>query len=184
MAVSLIPKKKRKRGPSLNLRRLTEAKQIVASAGVFILVLVFYGGLWVYGGVLVSSLDGIRVDAKQLGSELDEGAEKNARLFASRLAQVTGLLDTHVRTWNIFKLIEEVTHQRVQFTSFTLNDGEVTITGLTDSYVSFGQQIIVLGAHEEIRDLRVSDVSLNKNGQVLFSITFIVDKSVYQQYAQ
>jgi len=184
MAVSLIPKKKRKRGLSLNVRRLREAKQIAVALGVFILVLVFYGGLWAYGGILASALTGLEADAKRLGSELDQETENSARLFATRLVQVGGLLDTHIYTWNIFELIEQVTHPRVQFTSFSFNEGGVTMNGLTDGYVSFGQQILVLEAHEKIRDLRVSDISLNKKGQVTFGIIFTVDKSVYQQYAQ
>ena len=183
MAVSLIPKKKRKRGATLNLGVLKESKHIAASAGVFILVLVIYVGLWVYGGILQASLDGIGVDAKRLGNELDQEAEKNARLFASRLSQVTGLLDGHIHTSDIFELIEELTHRRVQFTSFSFNkDGGITLIGFTDSYVSFGQQLIVLEANEAIHDLLVSDVSLNKKGQVIFNIMFTVDKSVYQQY--
>ena len=183
MVVSLIPKKKRKRVLSLNVGVFKKAKQVVASAGVLILVLVVYMGLWVYGGILQANIDGLGVDAKRLSREFNQEAEKNARLFASRLAQVTGLLDAHTHTSGIFKLIEEVTHRRVQFTSFRFNkDGEVTVEGLTDGYVNFGQQIIALEANEAIHDLRVSNVSLNKKGQVVFSIIFTVDKSVYRQY--
>lgn len=179
--VRLIPEKKRRRSLSLNRAVLKDAKQIVVGLAVFILALALYAGLWVYGGILASSLDGLEADTRRLSSSLDQEAENSARLFARRLAQVGGLLDAHVYTSDIFALIQQVTHPRVQFIKFSFDEGDVALTGLTDGYVSFGQQIMVLEAHEDIWDLRISNISLNKKGEVTFRILFTVDTSVYHR---
>lgn len=161
-----------------------EAKQVAFGSGVLIAVLALYVGFWVYGGVLADSVDGLRAERERLGGGFNQEAEKSARLFAARLSQVGGLLDSHIHSSDVLKLIEEVTYPRVQFTQFTFQskDGLVSMSGLTDGYINFGQQIIALEANASIHNLHVSNISLNKKGQVAFSITFKVDKSVYQKY--
>lgn len=180
--VFLIPGQKKKRDAGFSLSFFRETKQITIAAGVLVLVLVLYVGLWVYGGILSGLADGLRAEAQRLSVARDEEAEKNARLFALRLGQIGGLLNSHVHTSGVLTLIENVTHPRVQFTDFTFQekDGLVSMSGVTEGYVSFGQQIIALGKHAKIRNLRVSDVSLNKKGQVVFGIKFEVEESVYR----
>ena len=181
MAVSLIPKKKRQRRVGFNFAAVGKNKQGVLSFVILILVFTLYGASLFYERILNGNIADIDNRIKILNEDSDEDKENIVIRFDAKLDKLGLILDNHVYSSALFGYLETITHTKVQFTNFnfTARDGGVRLTGLTESYETFGEQMVALKQKDAINNLVVSDVRLKKTGQVEFVIRFDVDKSLY-----
>ena len=181
MAVSLIPKKKRQRRVGFNFAAVGKNKQGVLSFVILILVFTLYGASLFYERILNGNITDIDNRVKVLNEDRDEDKENAVIRFDAKLDKLGLILDNHIYSSALFGYLETITHTKVQFTNFnfTARDGGVRLTGLTESYETFGEQMVALKQKDAINNLVVSDVRLKKTGQVEFVISFEVDKSLY-----
>ena len=179
--VQLIPKSKEKReGFDLNL--IWKNRQVLLVFGILIFLLGIYGALFFYERFLNEELQATRDKIEDLRAKSDKSKEDAARKFGEKLDGVSSILDSHIYSSNLFTLIEAFTHPKVQFTNlnFAAVSGLLTLKGLTESYETFGEQMIALEESSEIENITVSGVKLLKSGQVAFTISFNVDSGVYK----
>jgi hypothetical protein len=181
VAVSLIPKKKRQRRAGFNFAAAGKNKKGILSFLILVLVFVLYGATLFYEGILNGNITDIDNRVKVLNEDRDEDKENAVIRFDAKLDKLGLILDNHIYSSALFGYLETITHTKVQFTNFnfTARDGGVRLTGLTESYETFGEQMVALKQKDAINNLVVSDVRLKKTGQVEFVISFEVDKSLY-----
>ena len=181
MAVSLIPKKKRQRRAGFNFAAAGKNKKGILSFLILVLVFVLYGATLFYEGILNGNITDIDNRVKVLNEDRDEDKENAVIRFDAKLDKLGLILDNHIYSSALFGYLETITHTKVQFTNFnfTARGGGVRLTGLTESYETFGEQMVALKQKDAINNLVVSDVRLKKTGQVEFVISFEVDKSLY-----
>jgi len=181
VAVSLIPKKKRQRRAGFNFAAAGKNKKGILSFSILVLVFVLYGATLFYEGILNGNITDIDNRVKVLNEDRDEDKENAVIRFDAKLDKLGLILDNHIYSSALFGYLETSTHTKVQFTNFnfTARDGGVRLSGLTESYETFGEQMVALKQKDAINNLVVSDVRLKKTGQVEFMISFEVDKSLY-----
>ena len=181
MAVSLIPKKKQQGRAVFNLASAGKNKQVILPFVILVLVFALYGAISFYEGILNGNIVDLDNRTKALNENRDEDKENAVLRFDAKLDRLGLILDNHIYSSAFFSFLESITHTKVQFTKFdfTAPDGSVTLRGLTESYDTFGEQVVALEQNDVIYNLVVSDVKLKKTGQVEFVIRFELDESVY-----
>lgn len=166
----------------INLGLIKENKQSVIIGGILILVFVIYGALVFYEGILRGMSYDIQADIKNLEKQRDIDKENAVLQFDAKLRRLSSILDNHIYSSGLFVFIEGIVHPKAQFTNFSFasSEGKLTLNGVTESYETFGEQIIALEQNEKVSDLVILDVKLQKTGQVEFAITFKAEKSIYR----
>jgi hypothetical protein len=146
-------------------------------------VLLIYGGISIYIGILKGNIEDIKNKAEAIQAQRDTEAEKDVIELDSKLARLSSLLDSHVYPYKMFDFIEENTHPKVQLIDFNFEiaRSSVSMKGLTANYVTFAEQVIALKQKEQISKIAISDVDIAKSGQISFGISFEVDQSLYKQ---
>jgi len=182
MPISLIPKRKERKKLSLDASLIRENKAVVIAMIPLITVIGIYVGMSVYIGFLEGGIEDIKRESQEIQAQRDTEAEEEVIKFDQRMERISLLLDSHVHSSKLFDFIEDNTHPRVQFTDFSFEalDNLVTMSGLTASYLTLGEQLIALQQKEQISSLTVSGVDLIKSGQVGFSVSFEVAESLYK----
>lgn len=120
--------------------------------------------------------------------ELDKGAFDPATIndlvrMDSRLTQAGQLLDKHVAPSGIFDFLAQKTLQNVQFTGFqyTLSNtgtANIELDGVTDSFATIALQSDALGKSTALKDVIFSNITVEENGQVGFTVEATVDPSL------
>ncbi len=100
-------------------------------------------------------------------SEISKRLERFSKAFSSRSVE-----------YDFLDFVRSFCHTRVSFSSLSFDNktGSTALSGETDSYKSLSEQILILKDLKNISNLLVSDVSLGKEGNVSFKISFIYKK--------
>lgn len=180
VSTSFIPKK-----PLIENRRGNASGFIFLLAFlVFIGSIVAAGAVFLYGAYLHRALD-----SKTQSLEAAKGAFESAGAIEtlvrldSRIMQAKSLLTEHVAPSAIFAFLSAQTLERVRFTSFEYtkqDDGSVAVElqGLTDSFATIALQSDQFGASKGLRNIIFSNIVVETEGGVSFSLTATVDPSL------
>lgn len=168
----------------INLGLIKKNKQSVVACGILILVFVIYGALVFYEGILRGVSRDIQADIKNFEKQRNADKENAVLQFDAKLSRLSSILDNHIYSSRLFVFIESITHPKAQFINFGFasNEGKLTLNGVTESYETFGEQIIALEQSEKVSGLVILDVKLQKTGQVEFAIAFSADESIYKEF--
>lgn len=90
------------------------------------------------------------------------------------------IIADHQYTSKIFPFLEGITHPKVLFSSFKFDSKNlsVNLTGLTQDFKTLGQQTIIFKKNPLIKKFLLSGVSMGKEGEVSFGITFFLDPQI------
>lgn len=152
-------------------------------------ILLFYVSLLVlfvtaasYGGVLLLNtnqqktktrlVEEIKLKEESLRSEL----LNEIFLLDERLRKISILLNRHIFTSNLFKLLETDVHPQVRFMNFNLptNTKKMELSGETASYTALSKQIAILERNPQIEKVEFGGLSFTPNSALNFrmNITF------------
>ncbi|MDD5738744.1 MAG: hypothetical protein PHY72_02370 [Candidatus Pacebacteria bacterium] len=121
-----------------------------------------------------------------LATPENKAIEEKAGKISQQLEKFFQAFENHKFSYILFNFLKDNCHPNVSFSSlnFNSNSGKVSLAGQTNNYNSLGEQIAVLKSVKEISALEVSDIVLDKEGNVTFRLNFIVDPNFFKNQNQ
>ena len=178
---SFIPKKpvvtsmRPKRGP-INLLSLV-------SIVVFVLALIGALGVFLYESYLNNGIAGDEQSLNLAQGQFDTNTINSIIRLNTRLSVANSLLSQHLEISNLFVLLENTTLQTVRFNDFSLTTGDqnsltLGVKGEAMGFSDVALQSAAFNRSNYFKNLVVSNLSLEQNGAVSFSMTAIVNPSL------
>jgi len=117
----------------------------------------------------------IALETKIFGTEGSIGYQEKINDFGI-------LLGSHKLPLNFLNFLEENTHPKVWFSSFNfdLEKNLLQISGYTDTFEILGQQALIFKNQNFIRNIDLSNVSLEKEGKVKFNFQLTIDPKIFK----
>lgn len=180
VSTSFIPKKplvENRRGGSTGLIFLLTILLFIGSVTAA-------GAAFLYDTYLHRALDSkIKSLETAQGAFESAGAIENLIRLDNRIAQAKTLLVEHVSPSAIFFFLSSQTLERVRFTNFDYElreDGSaiVTLQGMTDDFPTIALQSDQFGASKVLRNIIFSDIAVEAEGGVTFSLSATVDPAL------
>jgi hypothetical protein len=179
---SFIPKKTPKSG---GVRRRKASTQLFLALGIIIFLVSggVAGGAYVYKDFLRKEMDQIWASLEHNKSTLNTKDIAEWKRLDIRMTTLNDILGRHLAFSHFFGVLGEHTLQTVRFSTFSYEysqdgDAEITLSGQAPDYASLVSQSDIFGSLEDIHNPIFSDLKLDDEGNVLFSVTFTVDSSL------
>lgn len=104
-------------------------------------------------------------------------SEKYVLEWQRKINDAYFLIQNHSLSSKIFPLLQKDCHPRVWFSNFTLDVSvnSLSVSGIADSFTSLGQQLIIFNKEPLIKEAKLSNVIMNKRGQIEFGLNISVD---------
>lgn len=102
--------------------------------------------------------------------------------YKQKIDEVNPYVDNHIVTSKAFVLLEDLTHPQVFFRETYIHplDDEVKLSGVTNSFISLGQQLNILQEDDSVREVKLSSVSINDKNEIEFGLGVYLDKEVFK----
>lgn len=116
----------------------------------------------------------------QTQSEEYKSLEKELKNYNKKINLFQELINKHFLVSKIFPFLEERTHQKVFFQNFELVSGEnkINLNGQTDNFLTLHQQILIFQNEPEIKETKLTNVSIGKEGRVDFELSLIFNSEI------
>lgn len=140
-----------------------------------LILLIILGGVFFFLQNQVSNLETRKGELeRQLSSQPQKEIEKRLVEISEKMEDFSEFFQEHKISSKFFEFLKDSCHQKVRLTSLYLNnkDFRVELSGKTEDFQTLGQQILIFQNREEVKDVKVSDVVLDREGAVNFSLTF------------
>lgn len=183
MPASFIPKKSL--DSSTRVRNSGALGGLLFLVGVFLFVVsvVAAGATFAYKGYLVKSIADKSASLQKTKEAFDLSAIENLLRIDLRIKQAGTLLQRHVAPSAIFSFLSLQTLQNLQFTSFNYalqDDGSaaVELEGIAAGFATVALQSDQFAASKALKDIVFSDIAVDEQGKVTFSVSATVDPSL------
>ena len=171
MAIEIIPKQKTKEVSWANIVLYVVLVLLLA----FVLSYIFFV---FYQQRLQREFRELETALQRTPSEKD--LEETVLLLKNRIDDSGMLLAQHRLPTRVFDLLEQNTHPRVWFFDVKLNFaiGSLDISGVASNFEVLGQQILIFEQNQSIKQVKVSRVSVGREGDIRFSLQLVFDKNL------
>lgn len=167
-------------------QKLDIPKWVNPTIGFCVVLICIMIGFFIYFS-LQASFWGGKAKAKEaeyasLNTEENKSVEKRVGQISKQLEKFSEIFASKKTSFVVFDFLRSFCHPNVSFSSLALNlkTGELALAGKTDTYQSLSEQVIIFKELKNIENLNVSDIFLNKEGQVTFRISFILSQTFFQ----
>jgi len=174
MTQELIPKEKIKTDSVFN--------KLFLFSLIFLIIL---GGFYVFLRLKNSSIQSDIRDVNnqmiEIKNEKDNNMEKYVFDTKKKINDFSEILKKHKITSSFFAFIDEASNKEVKFLELSLNTEteNVSLKGETENFDTLGKQILNLKKSDFVKGLDISNISLNKEGKVNFSVNFSLDSKIF-----
>lgn len=175
----MLPKERESR--SARIVQQSGALLFNLSLVLFLVALVAFGGLFFYRRALETTRAEWADQVKKREADFNaEGGVGRLLDTANALAVTRELIAKHVFPSNIFKLLEEVTLPRVQFSSFSYarDSRKVDLAGVAASYKTVADEVRILEAHPQIEKVDFGGLFVNDKGLINFRLAVVFKPSL------
>ena len=102
--------------------------------------------------------------------------EREISTFKTKVDEVANLLQNRKKLSDFFSFLETFVHPDIYFTFLSLNMGEseATLGGVSNNFVSLGQQILALKQSLLIKEAKLINISLDEEYGIEFSIEILL----------
>jgi len=125
----------------------------------------------------------LEVQIAQFGTKEQKDLEAEIESISSKIKDFADLLRGHKITSEFFELLKSSCHPKVQFTSLDLDaeNNRINLTGRAEDFQVLGEQVLIFGESKDIEDIKVSNISLSKEGKVEFKLSFALSPEFFAQ---
>ncbi|PIS35761.1 MAG: hypothetical protein COT36_00855 [Parcubacteria group bacterium CG08_land_8_20_14_0_20_38_56] len=177
--ITLIPKKE-KPGFKISFEKTIFYFPIT----LLTLVVLVFLGFFLYNAMLQKSIESIEGEIKLIESQRDlkEDEKFIDDIFSlnTRIRNLKHILDEHIHSSAVFSFFEKLALPKTRYYGFDVNlvDGIIRSQGEAEGYVAMVKQMIVFSESPEVKEARVSGISLSPGGKVIFSLDLTFDKEI------
>lgn len=158
------------------------------------LSILFYLSLFLFLAIFASffifgnSLKNLQAEFENLEKSIAEqrtpeviATEQEVLSYQKKISDFSLLLQGHLASSNLVGFLEEISHPKVWFSQFSLNapEGQLTLNGYSDSFMSVGQQLLILKEKPLIKSFNLSEISIGKQGEVSFVLSLSLDSKIF-----
>lgn len=174
MAQELIPKEKIKTSSIINILFLSS-----------LTLLIILGGSYAFLKFKTSSTQAEIRDADdqiiKIKKERDNDTERYVFDTQKRIKDFSEILEKHKITSNFFAFVDKTSYEKVKFLELGLDTEtkNVSLKGETENFDTLGKQILNLKNNDFVKGLDISNISLNKEGKINFTVNFSLDSEIF-----
>ncbi|XOB40282.1 MAG: hypothetical protein ACKKMR_03165 [Candidatus Nealsonbacteria bacterium] len=108
--------------------------------------------------------------------------EQEALYYKVKIDEFSPFLEKHTLSSKFFDFLESRTHPKIFFFQINLNPGnsKVLLSGLADSFLSLGQQLLILSKDPMVESINLSNVSLGETGGIEFAFDMVLAEEVFR----
>ena len=175
--LQLLPETRKK----IEIKVPGENRLINMGITLLVLVLVLYGGLFMYRSSLQSGISDADNQLAALEKQRNKTAEQALLTVSKQIAVTSQVLKNHVYWSTGLSKIEAASLGNVQFKSFSavLSDGSFHIDALTDNYSTIAKQIAAFVADDAVKDIALDRVQSLTSGKLEFNVKITFDQSKF-----
>ena len=160
--------------PKAAIKRESAIKKILPWFS-FLLLLIVIALYFIFSRQIIkteAALEQAKLELAQTQTEEQSEVESKVVVFKMRVDDVIKLLKEREKISDFFEFLETFVHPNLHFTflSLTMEEKKAAIEGTADDFTALGQQIFVLEQQPFIEKVKLSSVSLSKEGKFEFSI--------------
>ncbi len=134
-----------------------------------------------------TSINRTTITIKNLEEEIrkktPEQRELEERIFTyqEKINDISTLLADHKPSSKVFAFLEENTHPQVWFSDFLFmsTGSRVEVSGFVESFEALGQQALIFKENPLIRDLRLFEVSIDREEGVSFTFSLFFEPQIF-----
>jgi len=150
---------------------------------VFVASIVAAGGSFLYTQYLNSTIASKSKSLTLAEGAYDPGVIQDLLRLDNRLNQSKTLLANHVAVSQVFSFLSTQTLEQVSFSNFSYtlsSDGtaQINMQGTADSFATVALQSDQFGGNKMLKNVVFSDITVNQDGSVGFSVTADVSASL------
>lgn len=146
---------------------------------VFLASFLATGGVFFYKGYLSGRITSLSNQLDRMRASFEPELIDELSRLDTRLKTSSTLLSEHLSTSSFFEWLESITLQNVQFTNFKYESTQggliVEMRGQARNYVTLVRQSDILAESTYVRRSVFSNLDLDSNGNVLFSLAITFD---------
>ena len=158
----------------INWDYLKSKKNLWLVLAIILLVLSILGalGLLGYKNSLKREKVSLEAQLQKKESERDLEFEKQAAKMGKNIKDLQKIMETHIYPSRLFKLLEELTLTKVQWTHLTVDlvENKIIPKGRAESYSVLARQIAVFENDPRLKKVETSNIVLGPSGGVDFNM--------------
>lgn len=160
-----------------------ESSFVVLSVILLTIVILISAGLWWYEYSMDKEKQNLNAKLQELASQRDLDLEANFIELKDGIDNLKKLLDNHIRSSELFVMIEDLTLPQVQFISFDsdLLESTLSLDIRAVNYNIFAKQLVVFEQDQRIKSLIFSKVAMDNDGGVGSSLELELDPNFLRQ---
>lgn len=177
---SFIPKKP----ITSSVKRTERSLFSIISIFLIIVAIILSGLLFVYKTYLTKQKETLSASLLQVRDTFEKDTIEELEMFNKRTDIAKQILGGHVVLSPLFSLLSEITIPSVQYTKFDQETNEkgflVKMSGIAKDYRSIALQADMFNTVKgrSLKNVVFSDLTKDKNGNILFDLQFYVDPSL------
>ena len=100
----------------------------------------------------------------------------------NKIRDLSSLLNNHILATKFFEFIEKKTHPDIFFSEvgISLRDSKVNLSGVSKTFLYLGQQISIFKKSDLVKDLQLSEISINKEGEIAFRFDILLKEELFR----
>ncbi|MBU1046227.1 hypothetical protein KKH36_00400 [Patescibacteria group bacterium] len=176
METSFIPKK--------NYAKATSNKNYVGlfltiASFIFVLSIVSSIGVFFYKSFLEGEIENKNIILEKEKGNLDLTLIQELSQFDKRMEAAKDILNKHISLVHLFSFLEENTLKEVMYSNLSFEKSKegylLTLDGKASSYAAVAIQSDIFGRHKDIKEPIFSDLGVNSEGDIIFSVVMKLD---------